>query len=161
MELANNAVEIYRQGVEFRSTQPVGYAISTKCYQLAQALSNCVLSKGLNPLNHQSTLPVKKAFVTNAMLTNGNPSAPEQSEDTNSNPSTANQSTDAYTPNSSWTPTCRPRTTSTTTASSTQDTDEKSNKHIQKLSELFLLSYHAHLLEIPLHPSTGWRKRKG
>jgi hypothetical protein len=59
MELANNAIEIYRQGVEFRSTQPIGYAVSTKCYQLAQTLSNCVLSKGLNPLNHQSLFSIK------------------------------------------------------------------------------------------------------
>lgn len=65
------------------------------------------------------------------MSRSGKQSAPEQFVDTNSKQFTVNRSIVAYTPKSSWTPTCRPRTTSNITALSIQDIDQKSIKHIQ------------------------------
>lgn len=58
VEPSNNAIEIFREGVSFRSTQPVGFVTSTRCLNLANALSRCVLSKGLNVLDHASTSAV-------------------------------------------------------------------------------------------------------
>ena len=51
MELANNAIHIYNQGIEFRRTMLPSIRLSTRCVQLAESLSHCVAKNKLNVLD--------------------------------------------------------------------------------------------------------------
>jgi hypothetical protein len=53
VEPSNNAIEIFREGIAFRSLQAEGFNTTARCLTLASALSKCVLSKGLNLLDHE------------------------------------------------------------------------------------------------------------
>lgn len=56
MELANNALPIYRQGIEFRNVRVDRYPSTTKCEKAFEELSACVTKNKLNILHHDSTL---------------------------------------------------------------------------------------------------------
>ena len=52
MELANNALQVYREGIQFRNILVDGIEPSTQCHHEYQKLSNCIIKNKLNILNH-------------------------------------------------------------------------------------------------------------
>lgn len=56
MELANNAIQIYREGVEFTNVLVSGIEPSTACRQAFSRLSSCILSRKLNVLDKESKI---------------------------------------------------------------------------------------------------------
>ena len=79
MELANNALLIAREGIQFRNIQVDGLEISTKCQHSYQKLSDCVVKNKLNILNHDGTFPLIQKPEAPATSTSGRQNAQEQS----------------------------------------------------------------------------------
>lgn len=66
MEPTNNAIQIYREGLDFTRMVYTQIPVTTKCLHSYQKLSQCVLNKKLNILNHDGKCKVKKWFVPSA-----------------------------------------------------------------------------------------------
>ena len=58
MELANNATHIFNEGIAFRKMSSQGLRISTRCLQLNDALSRCVVNNKLNVLDGECKIDV-------------------------------------------------------------------------------------------------------
>lgn len=56
MEPANNAIQIFREGIEFTGMLVPGVEPSTSCRQAFSHLSQCILTKRLNVLDKESKL---------------------------------------------------------------------------------------------------------
>lgn len=89
MELANNALPIYREGIEFKNMLMYEIKPTTECMQAYSRLSDCVLSKQLNVMDKEGRLSDIQPFGNNAMWSSGEPPAPEPSAGTTSKSSTA------------------------------------------------------------------------
>ena len=59
MELGNNAIQIYREGVAFTMMELEGVRPSTRCLQEYSRLSDCVLQNRLNVLDGDSNYAVR------------------------------------------------------------------------------------------------------
>ena len=79
MELANNALLVSREGIQFRNIQVNGLEISTKCQHSYQKLSDCIVKNKLNILNHDGTSPPTQKPEAPAMSTSGKQNVQEQS----------------------------------------------------------------------------------
>ena len=55
MELANNAIPIFREGIDFRRVMPNDIQPASSCYHAYNKLENCVLKNKIHPADHSST----------------------------------------------------------------------------------------------------------
>ena len=93
MELGNNAIKIHRESIDFRRNEfpggPVSNNVSTKCMHSYIALSQCVLQKKLNILDHQSTSACNQPLEDSVRSRNGVKNVPVLSAGSTKRKSTA------------------------------------------------------------------------
>ena len=89
MELANNALQISREGIEFKHMLMANIEPSTRCYQLFSKLSQCVLTNKLNILDKDGTHCPKKPCDRPVRWRSGEASVRGQCNATTSRRSTA------------------------------------------------------------------------
>ncbi len=77
MELANNAIEVAREGIEFRNILVDGIEPNTKCRQAYAQLRDCVLTNKLNIFDKDGNRQLKQPSDRLANWTSGTMNAPE------------------------------------------------------------------------------------